>query len=97
MASRVDQERVQVLLQAIALNDREIGVEIGVTQSTVWRLRHRKISKVSKYIRKLSALLPGKPEDGQGLNSEKLAALAEHSPALKSVLVSLMSFMQEDA
>jgi transcriptional regulator with XRE-family HTH domain len=97
MASRVDQERVQVLLQAIGLNDREIGEQIGVTQSTVWRLRHRKISKVSKYITKLSALASSPAGADHALNPEKLVALAEHSPALKSLLVSLIKFMQEDA
>lgn len=97
MASRIDQERVQILLQAIDLNDREIGAKIGVTQSTVWRLRHRKISKVSKYISKLGALVPSAPQESRGLDPAKLAALAEHSPALKSVLESLMTFMQEDA
>jgi hypothetical protein len=97
MASRIDQEHVLTLLKRLALNDREVGELIGVHQTTIWRLRHRKIRKLDKYIDLLEAL-PGSSTPIEGsLDIDRLAALAEESPALRSLLVSLTRFMQEDA
>lgn len=97
MTSRIDQERVQLLLRRLGQNDREIGEKIGVAQSTVWRLRNRKIIKVAKYIETLSGASGGTPDDSVGLDLAELIALAEESPGLRAVLVSLNRFMREDA
>lgn len=97
MSSRVDQEKVQILLKRVGLNDREIGERIGVNQSTIWRLRHRYIKKVDRYLEALSRVVGDPQPDGTELDLERLVALAEQSPGLKAVLLSLKQFMQEDA
>ena len=97
MTSRIDQERVQLLLKRVGLNDRAIGAKIGAHQTTIWRLRNRKIQKLGKYIAALEGLCGGNPAPKGGFDADRLAALANESPALRAILVSLTEFMQEDA
>lgn len=97
MASRIDHEQIQLLLKQSGLNDRQVGERIGVHQATVWRLRNRKIQKVDKYIERLRGLVSVDAGEVSGFDVERLAALARESPALKSLLISLTQFMQEDA
>ena len=92
MTTRIDQERVKILLEKCGLNDREIGQQIGADQSTVWRLRNGKISKVGRYIEPLERLVPARKTQG---DLAELADLAKQSPALKAVLESLLQFMHE--
>jgi transcriptional regulator with XRE-family HTH domain len=92
MASRVDKERVKILLEKSGLNDREIGERIGVHQTTIWRLRSGAISKVSKYLDRLEALSQLERKEG---DLAELSELAKKSPALKAVLESLLHFMRE--
>ncbi|HYC97029.1 helix-turn-helix domain-containing protein [Brevundimonas sp.] len=92
MATRIDQERVKILLEKSGLNDRQISEHLGTNQSTVWRLRHGKISKIDKYIEPLECLIPGYVAQG---NLAELSDLAEQSPAFRAVLESLMRFMHE--
>jgi|GEM_PF-6309964 len=97
MTSRVDQEWVQLLLRRLGQNDREIGEKIGVAQSTIWRLRNRKISKVTKYIEMINRATGVSLNDGVGLEFAELIALAEESPGLEAILIALSQFMREDA
>jgi transcriptional regulator with XRE-family HTH domain len=92
VATRIDQERVRILLEKIGLNDRQIGERIGVDQSTIWRLRNGRTSKVSRYIGRLEALVR-EPTASDGF--ESLEALADQSPAFRAVLEALMQFMHE--
>ena len=94
MATRVDHERARNLLRRSGLNDREIAERIGVNQSTVWRLRNGKISNVSRYLDRLESLSHGGISES-GL--QELVELSKHSAGLRSVLESLLRFMQEDA
>lgn len=97
MTSRIDQERVQLLLKRVGLNDRAVGAKIGAHQTTIWRLRNRKIQKLDKYIAALETLCGAAVAPKDGFDVERLAALANESPALRALLVSLTEFMQEDA
>ena len=92
MATRIDQDRIRILLEKIGLNDRQIGEQIGVDQSTIWRLRNGRTSKVSRYIDRLEALVP---EPAASHDFESLEALAGQSPAFRAVLEALMQFMHE--
>jgi hypothetical protein len=92
VTTRIDQERVEILLGKSGLNDRQIGERIGVDQSTVWRLRNGRIAKVSRYIGLLEKQVPGAtPENG----FEGLEELAGQSPAFRAVLEALLQFMHE--
>ena len=97
MTSRIDQERVQQMLQRQGGNDRQIAELLGINPSTVWRLRNRRIFKVSKYLRLMSEKLEAPSPEGERAELQDLLTLADQSPALKAVLIALRDFLQEDA
>jgi hypothetical protein len=78
-------------------SDRDIAAILDVDPSTVWRLRHKKIVKVSRYIQALSDKV-GVPVLGVDRAAlEDLVELAEQSPALRALLLALHNFLQEYA
>jgi hypothetical protein len=88
---------MQQLLDRHGGSDRDIAAILNVDPSTVWRLRHKKIAKVSKYIQALSDKI-GAPVLGVDRTAlEDLVELAEQSPALRALLLALRNFLQEDA
>jgi hypothetical protein len=98
MASFLKQARLNDLLLRTGLNDREIGDVLGFSQSTVWRMRNGKISKLDKHIMALEAHLG---ISGQGASdAEMIADLVGYSrqvPALRETLIALYALMQKNA
>lgn len=97
MTIAADQEKLLALIERHGGNDREIALLIGTHPSTVWRLRNREIQKVRKY---LDLMIKRTPSEAQAVDNgefNELVALAKRSPALRMALLSLQSFLQEDA
>ncbi len=98
MTSSVEQARLDDLLTRTGLNDRQIGEIIGVSQPTVWRLRHGRIRKLSKHLAALERHLGIEAEKAS--DAEMIADLVGYSrrlPALRETLVSLHRLIRERA
>jgi len=74
----------------------ELAAVLGVNQSTISRLEHGKIAKISKYQEKLDEYLGYGASDGIDDFSE-LLAMAQFSPALRETLIALQRLMREMA
>lgn len=83
-------------IERSGMTDAELATLLKVNQSTISRLRHGKIAKVSKYQRKLDAHfgLGGGDRDN---DLSELMATAQSSPALRETLVALHRLMRENA
>lgn len=95
MISSVEQARLDDLIARTGLGDRKLGEVIGVSQPTVWRLRHGQIAKVEKHIRALERHLGLEQEEPS--EAEMIADLvgyAQRVPALKETLLSLHRFIR---
>lgn len=97
MASRIDHDRVQMLLSRSHGSDASLAKALGVNQSTISRLRNGRIAKVSKYIPRLEHHLGLQPGATAPTDAWTLAELAKRSPALAEVIAALGRFMQERA
>lgn len=98
MNSSLNQARLNDLLLRTGLNDRQIGDILGVAQSTVWRMRHGKISKLEKYITKLEERLgTGGPHVTDAEMIADLVGYSRQVPALRETLVSLHALMRQNA
>jgi hypothetical protein len=103
MAMSLQQVRLDALIAQAQVTDRELGKILGVNQSTAWRLRRGKISKVEDYAARLRAHLgtiasagTGDDNDDAGLIAD-LVALSSRVPALKDALLALRNIMHEYA
>lgn len=97
MASRLDHERLELLLRRLGEDDREVAARLEVDPSTAWRLRNRKIAKINKYI--VAATLALGEELPQVVDPAlaELLAQAQSSPRLRALLLSLRDILQEAA
>lgn len=90
------QARLSTTISRSGLTDAELATVLGVNQSTVSRLKHGRISKVTKHQRKLDEYL-GRAATGQIGGLSELMAIAESSPALRETLAALYRLMRENA
>jgi transcriptional regulator with XRE-family HTH domain len=97
MASHLNHERLGRLLQRLGFTDREIAARLRIDPATVWRLRHRKIAKIAKYITAAEQALGEAPATLDDPALEELLTQAQASPRLKVLLLSLRDALQEAA
>lgn len=97
MASGEDADRLATLLAQSGLNDAFYVKLFGVNQSTVSRLRRKKITKVQRYISAIEATeaLKQAPEENFAKVIGQLAKLANERPALRQLLQGVHDLMQE--
>lgn len=96
MKKTVAQARLSATISRSGMADAELAALLDVNQSTISRLKHGKIAKVSKYQRKLDAYL-GLGDKGRDDDLSELMVTAQSSPALRETLVALQRLMRENA
>lgn len=96
MKKTIAQALLSIAIVRSGLTEAQIAGVLGVTQSTVSRLKNGKIAKVSRYQQKLDDYFGHEPMVHQNEFSE-LMALAQSSPALREALIALQRLMREYA
>jgi hypothetical protein len=96
MKMTMAQSWLSITIVRSAMTEAQLAKVLGVTQSTVSRLKNGKIAKVSIYQRRLDEYL-GDGSKGQPDDFSELMMLAQWSPALREALRALQRLMQEDA
>lgn len=94
------QVQLNALIARTGMNDRELGVLLGVAQSTAWRLRNGKIRTTERYVHRLREHLGDGGDtisiDDMSLVTE-LVALSSQLPELREALLALYKFMRISA
>lgn len=96
MKKTMAQALLSVSIMRSGMTEAQIAGVLGVTQSTVSRLKNGKIAKVSDYQQKLDDYL-GHESKAQPDDLSELMAMAQSSPALREALIALQRFMRENA
>jgi predicted XRE-type DNA-binding protein len=96
MKKTMAQALISIAIVRSGMTEAQMAKVLGVTQSTVSRLKNGKIAKVSSYQRKLDDHL-GHESKVQGDDFSELMALAQSSPALREALIALQRLMRESA
>lgn len=85
------------LIDRFVGNDAELAAALGVSRTTVWRLKAGKISKLGKYIAALEMRMDGAKVDSLDRVIEDLATWSRHSAEVRAVLTSLHSVLHKPA
>jgi predicted transcriptional regulator len=96
MKKTIAQALLSIAIVRSGLTEARIAEVLGVTQSTVSRLKNGRIAKVSSYQEKLDDYL-GHGSKVQQNEFSELMALAQSSPALREALIALQRLMRENA
>lgn len=96
MHSEQERHLLAQRLEASGLKDKALMPILGVSQSTVSRLRHAKIGRVRRYLLALDVIQAPDGVAGETLNRSmaELAAQAESDLELRRVLFGLHKLMQ---
>ena len=78
-------------------SDTDLAALLGVSRTTVWRLKSGKISKLNKYIVVLEDQIGGAKADSLNRVLEDLATWSRHSAEVRAVLTSLHNVLHEPA
>jgi len=78
-------------------DDTELAALLGVSRTTVWRLKSGKIFKISKYISALEMQMDGTAADTLDRVIEDLANWSRHSAEVRALLTSLHTVLHEPA
>lgn len=90
------QALLSIAIVRSGMTEAQLAEVLGVTQSTVSRLKNGKIAKFSSYQRKLDKHF-GQGSKGRPDDFSELIALAQSSPALREALIALQRLMRENA
>ena len=83
------QRRLLSLIERSKLSDKELEALFGVHQTTVWRLKNGRISKLKSYIDKLEERLSVREYDAINRALDDLAIWSEDSEPLRDALHAL--------
>ena len=78
-------------------SDAELAAALGVSRTTVWRLKAGKISKLGKYILVMEKRVDGAQAGSLDRVLEDLATWSRHSAEVRAVLTSLHTVLHEPA
>lgn len=96
MEKTIAQARLIFAIERCGMTEAKLAEVLGVSQSTVSRLKNGRIAKVFEYQQKLDAVLSSETK-GQPDDFSELMMLAHSSPALREALTALQRLMQETA
>ena len=90
------QIRTAATISRSGLSEAQVAAILGVSQSTVSRLKNCLIRKVEKYQSVLDRHLGASPSDGTS-EFQDLFAMATLSPPLRDTLIAIQRLMQKNA
>ncbi len=85
------------LVERFGGSEGQLATALGVSRTTVWRLKSGKISKISRYISILEKQMDSAKVDPLDRVLEDLVAWSRHSSEVRAVLTSLHSVLHKSA
>lgn len=89
--------RLLSLINRFEGGEAELAVVLGVSRTTVWRLKSGKISKINKYLDVLEKRIEDVKSDSLDRVLEDLITWSRHSVEVRAVLTSLHAALHNPA